>query len=64
MGTIISVVLGFIAVMALLSFIFSPRGKREENAAMGAVGAGIFIMNMLPTIIIIVIVVLCVRACS
>jgi len=64
MGTVILVVLGIILGAALLGFLFSKDGEREEAAKTGAMFGGTFILGLLPTVIVIVFVVLIVRACT
>lgn len=63
MLTFIIVVLGIILAGAVIGFLASKSGEKEDGAKMGAMGAAMFIGNLLPTIIVIFLVIVLVRAC-
>ena len=64
MGTVILIVIGVVVGFAILGFLFSPSGEKEDGAKTGAAVGCSFISSIAPTVFIIVIVVLLVRACS
>lgn len=64
MGEFFKWVFIIIVAFAIIGFIFSKDGEREDNAKLGAAIGGGFIVSLLPTIIIIFFVVLLVRACT
>lgn len=64
MGEFIKWVIIIIVGFAILGFIFSKDGEREDNAKLGATIGGGLIVSLLPTIIVIFFVVLLVRACT
>lgn len=53
-----------IIAFAILGFLFSKDGKREDGAKMGAVVGGSIILQLLPTALVILLVVLLFRACT
>lgn len=53
-----------IIAFAILGFLFSKDGKREDGAKMGAVVGGSIILQLLPTALVIFLVVLLFRACT
>ena len=58
MGTIISIIVGVIAIFAFLSYIATPKGEdAEENAKAGAAAGAYFLLS-------IIIIVLLVKSCS
>jgi len=63
MGTIILIVICIIVGFAILGFLFSPTGEKEDGAKTGAAVGCSFISSIAPTVIIIVFVVLIVRSC-
>lgn len=65
MGTIISIIVGVIAIFAFLSYIATPKGEdAEENAKAGAAVGAYFLLSIAPTVITIIIIVLLVKSCS
>lgn len=63
MDIIFGIIIGFIVICALLGFFLSD-DKPEENAMAGAIAGFSFILSLLPTIVGIVLVVLCVKSCT
>ena len=52
MGTIISIIVGVIAIFAFLSYIATPKGEdAEENAKAGAAAGAYFLLSIAPTVI-------------
>ena len=50
MGTIISIIVGVIAIFAFLSYIATPKGEdAEENAKAGAAAGAYFLLSIAPT---------------
>ena len=64
MGTAFLIIIGVIVLFAIGGFLFSPDGEREEGAKGGAMIGCSFIGSILPTVLVIVLVVLIVRACT
>lgn len=64
MGEIIKWIVIIIIAFAVIGFLFSKDGDREEGAKVGAILGGSLILNMLPLIIVIFFVVLLVKACT
>lgn len=64
MSIILKIALGFIVVCALLGYFLSSDDKPEESAMAAAVAGFSFILSLAPTIIGIVLVVLCVKSCT
>ncbi len=64
MGTAILVIVGIIVGFAIIGFLFSKDGEREDAAKTGAVLGGSFVVSLLPTVVVIVLVVLIVKSCS
>lgn len=52
-----------IIAFAVIGFFFSEDGKREDGAKLGAVSAVGFILSILPTVIVVFLIILLVRAC-
>ncbi len=64
MGTAILIILGIIIGFAVIAFIFSKDGEREDAAKTGAIVGGTFIVGLLPTVIVIALVVVIVKSCT
>ena len=64
MGTAILIIIGIIVGGAIIGFLASKDGEREDAAKTGAVLGGAFVLNLLPVVIVIVLVVLIVNSCS
>lgn len=64
MGTTILILIGVILAFAVLLFLISPDGEREEGAKTGAALGCSIIASLAPTVIIIIIIVIIVKSCS
>lgn len=64
MGEFLKWVVIIVIAFAVLGFLFSKDGDREDGAKMGAVSGLGLVISLLPTIIVIFFVVLLVRACA
>lgn len=64
MGTVILIIVGVIIGFAILGFLFSPSGEKEDGAKTGAAVGCSLISSIAPTVLLIVIIVLIVKACT
>ncbi|TVZ26799.1 hypothetical protein JM83_1789 [Gillisia sp. Hel_I_86] len=64
MGTAVLIIIGIIVGFAIIGFLFSKDGEREDAAKTGAILGGAFVVNLLPVVIVIVLAVLIVKSCS
>lgn len=64
MGTFITIVICVIIGFAIIGFLFSKDGEREDGAKTGAFLGANLIFSLLPTIIVIALIVFLVKACS
>lgn len=64
MEDVIKWVIIIIVAFAIIGFLTSKDGEKEDGAKIGAVIGGGLLISLLPTIIIIFFVVLLVRACT
>ena len=64
MGTAILIILGIIIGFAVIAFIFSKAGEREDADKAGAMVGGKLIVGLLPTVIVIALVVVIVKSCT
>ncbi|MEP2688860.1 hypothetical protein [Maribacter dokdonensis] len=58
MGTVILIIIGVIIGFAILEFLFSPTGEKEDGAKTGAAVGCSFISGIAPTVLVVVIIVL------
>ncbi|WP_321827223.1 hypothetical protein [Maribacter dokdonensis] len=64
MGTVILIIIGVIIGFAILGFLFSPTGEKEDGAKTGAAVGCSFISGIAPTVLVVVIIVLIVKSCT
>ncbi|APQ18792.1 hypothetical protein [Maribacter hydrothermalis] len=57
MGTVILIIIGVVIGFAILGFLFSPSGEKEDGAKVGAAAGCSFISGIAPTVLVIVLIV-------
>lgn len=64
MGNVILVIIGVIVVAAIIGFLFSKDGEREDGAKLGAVVGASFLSELIPFAILAFFIVMFFKACS
>lgn len=64
MGTVFKIAICVIIGFAIIGFLISPTGEKEDGAKTGAALGCSFLSSIAPTVLIIVFVVLIIKACT
>ena len=64
MGTFFLIIIGVVLLFGVIGFLVAPKGEKEDSAKAGAGLGCSFLAGIMPTVFVIVIVVLLVKACT